>query len=81
MMRFWAAIIVIVLLVPFSYGQGSEWATKAPMPTPRTENVAASIGNKIYVVGGFAENGQTLNTVEVYDVETNTWSIAAPLAV
>ncbi|MGH9921273.1 MAG: PQQ-dependent sugar dehydrogenase, partial [Nitrososphaerales archaeon] len=52
----------------------NEWSIAAHMPTPRDESRAASIGNKIYVVGGFNVTFNTVNTVEIYDVTTNKWS-------
>jgi N-acetylneuraminic acid mutarotase len=55
------------------------WSTGADMPTPRAEVAAAVIDRKIYVVGGFTENGQNSSTVEVYDTETDTWSSIEPM--
>lgn len=60
------------------YGQ-TGWSTGADMPTPRAEVAAAAIDRKIYVVGGFTENGQNSSTVEVYDTETDTWSSIEPM--
>lgn len=37
-----------------------------------------SLGNSIYVMGGYDGTNQ-LNTVERYDVETDTWSFAASM--
>ncbi len=55
------------------------WSTGSDMPTPRAEVAAAVIDRKIYVVGGFTENGQNSSTVEVYDTETDTWSSIEPM--
>jgi N-acetylneuraminic acid mutarotase len=58
------------------------WATKAPMPTGRTQlavgvvNVGGS--DKIYAIGGLA-NGINLTTVEEYDPGTNTWTTKVPM--
>lgn len=66
--------------------QKGAWTTASPAPTERTEVVAAAIGSKIYVVGGFNKpNLQNAlkfaisNDVEVYDAATDTWSTATPL--
>lgn len=55
------------------------WATKASMPTSRSDLFRGrlAIGDKIYVAGGW--NGSVLDTVEVYDVRSNNWTKAAPL--
>lgn len=37
-----------------------------------------ALGNRIYVMGGYDGTNQ-LNTVERYDVETDTWSFAASM--
>ncbi|MFQ5596947.1 MAG: PKD domain-containing protein [Nitrospiria bacterium] len=60
------------------------WTTKAPMPTPRGGLTVGLINNKLYVVGGaqnFAPSPTVnfLNTVEVYDPATDTWSTEAPI--
>ncbi|MDA2932434.1 hypothetical protein MYX19_04685 [Nitrospinae bacterium AH-259-F20] len=46
-------------------------ATLTPMPTPRSNLAAGVINGKLYVVGG---SGSILDTVEVYDPATDTWS-------
>ncbi len=59
------------------------WVELTPMPTPRWGLGAAIVGGKIYAIGG--QNciselcGQTLDSVEVYDIQTDRWSTAAPL--
>ena len=45
------------------------WQQRAPVPTPRTEVAAAVLDGRIYVAGGFAADGSTLATVEVYEPE------------
>lgn len=47
-----------------------------PMTSARSQPAAVAVGEKIVVVGG--DNGGALQTVEVYDTVTNTWS-SAPL--
>jgi N-acetylneuraminic acid mutarotase len=52
-----------------------EWSIAADMLTPRHEVKAATIGNRIYVVGGYATSSSvSTNILEIYDAETNTWS-------
>ena len=60
-------------------------ASKAPMPTPRYRFGAACVGNtQIYVAGGFADTttgntGQSLGTVDIYDMARDSWSAGPPL--
>jgi hypothetical protein len=57
----------------------SLWANGEPMPTPRSEIAATSLGDTIYVFGGFDTSGQPTDIVEAYSVKDNTWSQIAPL--
>jgi len=47
----------------------------APMPTAQFKLAAAAVNGKIYAIGGVA--GNALQTVEVYDPSSNSWSTAA----
>src|SRR6266704_1046854 len=61
------------------------WITLAPMPTARAGAVAAVIDDGIFVIGGRqstsgpCSGGPYLETVEKYDIDTDTWSAVAPL--
>lgn len=64
------------------------WKTAAPAPTKRTEVVAAAVGGKIYVVGGFNEPSlsglKTLmvsDGVEEYDPSTDRWTSKTSLPI
>ena len=54
------------------------WTKKADMPTARWAAASGVVNGKIYVVGGTVASGgedrQNLQTVEVYDPETDTWA-------
>ena len=56
------------------------WTRKASMPSPKVEfGIALGPDEKIYVIGGgtsYVNNDPPfLNTVEIYDPKTNTWTI------
>lgn len=63
------------------------WTVNAPMPTGRAGLAVATQGNSIYAIGGRTStqgpcNGgapATLDTVERYDINTDTWTTVAPL--
>ena len=44
------------------------------MPTMRGKPGVAALDNKIYVTGGWGDDGQTMSSVDCYDPDTNTWS-------
>ena len=68
------------------------WKALAPMPTARTAAVAVETGGKIYVIGGASVHPgakivslgptvphRSLQTNEVYDPASNTWSTRMPM--
>ncbi len=54
------------------------WTKRADMPTPRWSPASSVVNGKIYVIGGTAVastgSRHNLQTVEVYDPETDTWT-------
>ena len=53
------------------------WTTKTPLPSPRGHVTASAVGTKIYVIGGSKQIGEIwsgLNTVEEYDIQTDSWT-------
>src|SRR5215211_1302903 len=64
-----------------SEGGGAAWRRLAPLPSERTEVAAAAVGRRIWVLGGYAPDGATLATAEVYDTVTNSWSRGPDLPV
>ncbi len=77
----------------WEYDPGADtWKALAPMPTRRGSPVAASVGGKIYVIGGVsthpgssepavhpARPHRALATVEEYDPATDTWRARSPM--
>ena len=62
------------------------WTVLSPMPTPRAAAVITSVDNALYVIGGRDLGdgpctGSPLSVVERYDIDTDTWSTAAPLPI
>jgi glucose/arabinose dehydrogenase len=56
-----------------------QWNAIAPMITPRGGATAQVLNGDIYVIGGMDANGQSVNTVEIYDPDTNTWRVGPSL--
>ena len=54
----------------------STWTAISGMGTGRSQSCAASVGGKIYVMGGFggSYSRSILNACEVYDPSTNIWT-------
>jgi N-acetylneuraminic acid mutarotase len=47
------------------------------MATPRQRPVAAFVRDKLYVVGGWGADGEPVQSLEIYDPATNTWTLGA----
>ena len=56
--------------------QANTWTTGTPMPTGRSQQAAAELDGKIYMVGGHPAN----SNVTVFDQRTGTWSAVARMA-
>ena len=58
-----------------------QWASKNPMPTPRSLPACVSIEGKIYVIGGgiYIGNYYGFRRVEVYDTLSGTWKQLADM--
>ena len=56
------------------------WYRKAPMPVGRYKYTAVLYDNKVYICGGYDENGLGIDYIDVYDVIENKWenSIETP---
>ncbi|XP_013967457.1 kelch-like protein 4 isoform X2 [Canis lupus baileyi] len=58
--------------------KNNSWSTVAPLSVPRDAVAVCSLGDKLYVVGGY--DGHTyLNTVESYDVQNDEWKEEVPI--
>lgn len=71
---------VTLTSTPLPFVSSIKWLQMSNLPTSLAYfAVAAGNNRKIYVFGGTNSGNccNTLNTVYVYDIETNTWSLAA----
>ena len=67
--------------VASSGGGASGWASHAPMTLPREGACIAGIGDKIYVQAGFGPPFGDSQTLQIYDVASNTWSMGPPATI
>ena len=49
------------------------WTSKQAMPFGRYKHTALAWGNKVYICGGYNEQGNAVSTISVYDVVNNVW--------
>jgi non-specific serine/threonine protein kinase len=50
------------------------WEDGAPVPVPRTEVAAATLGDRVVVVGGFLADGATTARADLYQPARDRWS-------
>lgn len=53
------------------------WIQRTSMPTPRHDLQSLAVGERIYAISG--ADDLTLDIVEVYDVDTDSWSVGPPI--
>ena len=56
-----------------------EWSLGPDVPSPRHHVGAATVGGKLYIVGGRGEEDHSLDTFESYDPTTETWESLPPI--
>ena len=72
--KFFYIIFISFWLVNSVHAQPKgEWRELQPIPSKRTEVAVTLLDKKIYVVGGYTQNGIT-DRVEVWDAENKDWS-------
>jgi hypothetical protein len=75
-----ANISSVVAQVDLYDPESGRWfANVTAVPTPVSFAGVASCGGKIYVIGGFNSSGTCMSTNQIYDVNTNTWSVGAEI--
>lgn len=75
----------ILFLMIFLLAQGPALAADAfsfiaPMNTPRWEHTATRLSDGTVLVAGGRNGSAVLESVEIYDAKTNSWTVASPLA-
>lgn len=56
-----------------------EWGMKAPLLEANSEFALAKLDGKLYVIGGYPKTRETVRTVQIYDIKSDTWTLGPPL--
>ena len=59
---------------PGSVWSALQWKERKPSPFARVESPAAVVDGKLYLFGGFTEDLQASNQVDVYDPSADSWA-------
>jgi non-specific serine/threonine protein kinase len=68
-----ASLAALLLVAPLALAGSAAWETRAPLPVPRTEVVAATVGSEIAVVGGFNLDGSASTRADAYSPRRDRW--------
>ncbi len=68
-----SCVVLALALVPLATAASSAWETQAPLPLPRTEVVAATVGNEIVVLGGLTLGRRASARVDAYSPARDSW--------
>lgn len=55
------------------------WGRKADLIEPNSEFALAESNGKLYVLGGYPAGRISVKTVQIYDINTDTWRLGPPL--
>ncbi|HUF01255.1 MAG TPA: kelch repeat-containing protein [Gaiellaceae bacterium] len=72
-MRVPAGFVALLVLVGGARAASAQWEVRAPMPLPRTEVVAATVGSEIVVLGGLTVDRKASTRVDAYSPARDRW--------
>ena len=56
-----------------------EWGLRTGLIAPNSELAFAELNRKFYLLGGYPASRQTVRTVQVYDIASDSWELGPPL--
>ena len=68
-----ALVLVLLAVGGLAAAAPAQWQSRAPMPLPRTEVVAAALGSEIVVLGGFTADGGASERADAYSPARDRW--------
>ena len=78
------SLVIFTIVAHFEISLASQstnarscWTSGKNMPTARIDMASTTVGDKIYVIGGYTD--KATNIVEVYDSTKDEWSTISPL--
>ena len=66
--------ILSICLLLVTLKVNGQWTTRSPLDVARQEAPAVLLNHKIYCVGGITATSVILQTVDVYEPPTDSWS-------
>jgi N-acetylneuraminic acid mutarotase len=64
---------------PTGQVDGGTWSQRSPLLEANSELAFAEVNGKLYLLGGYPANRQTVRTVQIYDIASDRWELGPPL--
>jgi N-acetylneuraminic acid mutarotase len=55
------------------------WGLRAELIEPNSEFALAELDGRLYVLGGYPASRETVRTVQIYDIASDSWELGPPL--
>jgi Kelch motif len=68
-----ARLSVLLACLALGGSAGPQWKQGAPLPVPRGEVAASTLGREVVIAGGFLADGQSSKRVDAYSPARNRW--------
>lgn len=69
---------LVLHIAPLAAQTAPTWDTRAPLIEPNSEMAVAHLDGNIYVVGGYPSTRASVDTVQAYNIATNSWHLTSP---
>jgi Kelch motif len=68
-----ARLSILLACLALGGSAGLEWEQGAPLPVPRSEVAASTLGREVVIAGGFLGDGRSSKRVDAYSPARNRW--------
>ncbi len=73
--------LLILLLLPAISTAAGKWEQRAPAPLANSEFSVAEVNGEIYLFGGYPSSRITQRSVQIYNIEQDSWRIGPDIPV
>jgi N-acetylneuraminic acid mutarotase len=73
------AFIALNILAANTSAVAGVWGQRAPMLEANSEFAVAEVNGEIYILGGYPASRETQRTVQIYNIEADSWRIGPEL--
>jgi len=78
---FFLSFLMLVIPSAFAEEPSQGWERLSDMPEAKSEVESIVIENKIYSIGGLDNTGHATDSVFIFDIKTESWSVGTPMPI